>query len=272
MTATVLTASHPQPALPAVRPLPLAPALLYFGLPALMFRVLLYAGLDVLPDWGLSSFHATVVAFSVPCAILLVAAGIAYRAEGRPLTWAAFAERLRLRPMTWRQVLVALVAFVISWLGTGLLGLTALWLIAAFPALAPPDFFPALLDPRVRLTGEGFVSFVGEPLAGNWSVPLLYFVMLAFNIFGEEFWWRGIVLPRQELAHGRWTWVVHGLLWTLFHVPFYPWQIFALLPTCLSLAWVCQRQRNTTPGILVHWLYNGLPLVVALAAAAGLLR
>jgi membrane protease YdiL (CAAX protease family) len=159
----------------------------------------------------------------------------------------------------------------VGWLGTGALSVTALALIAAFPALAPPSFFPALLDPRTAMSGAAFAAFIGEPLTGNWSVPLLYFVMLFFNIFGEELWWRGIILPRQALAHGRWTWLVHGVLWTLFHVPFYPWQILALLPTCLALAWVCHRQQNTTPGIVMHWLFNGLPLLLALVAAAGLL-
>jgi len=28
----------------------------------------------------------------------------------------------------------------------------------------------------------------------------------------RELWWRGYILPRQELAFGRWTWIIHGLL------------------------------------------------------------
>jgi membrane protease YdiL (CAAX protease family) len=260
------------PALAAPRPLPLAPALIYFALPALMFRVLLYAGLEYLPNLGLSTFHATIVAVTVPCAILFALACTVFKAEGHPLTWAAFTARLRLRPMTWREVLVAIAAYLIGGLGTGLLGFTALGLIARFPALAPPAFFPALLDPRATVDGAAFLAFVGEPLQGNWSVPLLYFVMLFFNIVGEELWWRGIILPRQTLVHGRWTWLIHGTLWALFHVPFYPWQLFALLPTCLALAWVAQRQQNTTAGLLMHTLFNGLPLVIALAGAFGLVK
>jgi membrane protease YdiL (CAAX protease family) len=269
---TSLTAAPIDRAGPAgLRPLPLWPGLLYFALPALMFRLLLYAGLERLPALGLSSFHATVVAVSVPCAILLVLAVAAFKAEGHPLTWPALAARLRLRPMRLRDLGVTVAAFVVGWLGTGILGFTALAIINAFPALAPPAFFPALLDPRTAMSGAAFTAFIGEPLTGNWSVPLLYFVMLFFNIFGEELWWRGIILPRQALVHGRWTWLVHGVLWTLFHVPFYPWQAFALLPTCLALAWVCHRQQNTTPGIIMHWLFNGAPLLLALVAAAGLL-
>lgn len=260
------------PAAPALKPLPFWPALLIFVALGLLFRVLLYGGLAYLPGLGLSGFHATIVAVTVPCAVLFALAFAGFKAEGHPLTWAAFAARLRLRPMTLREVLVALAAFAAGTLGTGLLSVTALALIAAVPALAPPPFFPALLDPRATVSGEAFAAFVSEPLLGNWSVPLLYFVMLFFNIVGEELFWRGLLLPRQERAHGRWAWLVHGALWTLFHVPFYPWQIFALLPTCLALSWVAQRQQNTTAGLLMHTLFNGLPLVIAVAAAAGLLR
>jgi membrane protease YdiL (CAAX protease family) len=91
-------------------------------------------------------------------------------------------------------------------------------------------------------------------------VALLYLGIWVLNILGEELWWRGYVLPRQELVHGRRTWIVHGVLWTLFHVPFW-WNLIALLPSTLSLAFVTSRLRNTTPGIVAHLVLNGLGMV-----------
>ena len=79
-----------------------------------------------------------------------------------------------------------------------------------------PDFFPPILDPRVTLSKDVFVDFVGAPLPGNWSVFILYAIILSFNIFGEELWWRGYILPRQELSHGRFTWLIHGLIGSPF--------------------------------------------------------
>jgi hypothetical protein len=32
------------------------------------------------------------------------------------------------------------------------------------------------------------------------------------NIVGEEFVWRGVVLPRQEVAFGGRAWLVNGVL------------------------------------------------------------
>ena len=89
---------------------------------------------------------------------------------------------------------------------------TSRQIIAAIPAIAPPDFFPPVLDPRIRLSTAVLTDFVGAPLRGNWSAFILYAIVLSFNIFGEELWWRGYILPRQELSHGRFTWVVHGLM------------------------------------------------------------
>ena len=52
---------------------------------------------------------------------------------------------------------------------------------------------------------------VGD-LRGNWLVLFVSFVLLIVNVVGEGFWWRGVILPRQSLAFGRWTWVIHGVL------------------------------------------------------------
>jgi len=93
--------------------------------------------------------------------------------------------------------------------------------------------------------------------------------MLFLNIFGEELWWRGYILPRQEKVHGRWTWAIHGLLWLLWHVAFLPWQAFALLPICLFIPYVAQRRQNTWPAVIIH-LQNGIVLLLILAMVLGI--
>jgi membrane protease YdiL (CAAX protease family) len=51
-------------------------------------------------------------------------------------------------------------------------------------------------------------DFMGIALHGAWWILVYYaVVILVCNIGGEELWWRGYVLPRQELAFGRATWV-----------------------------------------------------------------
>ncbi len=52
--------------------------------------------------------------------------------------------------------------------------------------------------------------------------------VFVLNIVGEEFVWRGVALPRQEVAFGGRAWLVNGILWLLFHAAF-PWQVLLSL-------------------------------------------
>jgi len=250
------------------RPLPLWQALLYFGLPALLFRLSLYAATPALMRLGLPPFDAFIVSFTVSAAILFALAFGFCKRDGYAVSWSALKTRLRLLPIT-RKDWLWVIGGVVVYLTLGGLSFAAQLLISAFPAIAPPDFFPPFLKGDASFDLALFANYVGAPLQGNWRVALLYFVMLFFNIFGEELWWRGYILPRQEQAHGRWAWAIHGLLWWLWHLAFYPWQVVALLPICLIIPYVAQRRQNSWPGIIIHWA-NGISLLLVLAMVLGI--
>lgn len=254
-----------------LHPLPLWQAIFFFALPSLGFRLAIYWGMPTLMAAGLTQYEAFIVSFTVPSAILFALAFRFVQHEGIPMTWAGLKTRFRLHRLSRRDWLWTVGGFLIAFLGGGMLAGLTRQLIAAIPAMAPPSFFPPILDPRVTLSTAVFTDFVGTSLLGNWGAFILYAITLFFNIFGEELWWRGLILPRQELAHGRYTWVIHGLLWTLFHVSFYPWAFVSLLPVCLTIAYVSQRRQNNTPAIILHWLYNGLPLLFVLGMVLGLM-
>lgn len=84
----------------------------------------------------------------------------------------------------------------------------------------------------------------------------------------EEFWWRGLILPRQELAMGKVTWMVHGLLWTLFHL-FWFWNTLLILPMCLAISLMVYQRKNTTPAIIAHFLINGVGVIPIVAGVLG---
>lgn len=83
-------------------------------------------------------------------------------------------------------------------------------------------------------------------------------MILVCNIGGEELWWRGYVLPRQELAFGRATWVIHGILWSVFHLFMQPtlWDTVRMAITGVALSFVAQRTKSTWPGIVGHSFGN----------------
>lgn len=169
-------------------------------------------------------------------ASLFVGSLVAYWLEGNPLSWVPFEERFRLRRMSRRDWLwtAALSLFtLLSYLGLQ----TEVAALVTRGAIVIPDSVPDIVDPRVDQTLE---QLAGGPLKGNWSLAVMGLVMLFFNIFGEELWWRGYILRRQEVVHGRYTWMIHGGLWTLFHV-FKYWDFIAILPSALALSFVVSR-------------------------------
>ena len=83
-----------------IRPLGLVGSLLLFGVPALGFSWSLLSLLPSLTRQGYSNYAIFVITLLGPLAVLFFAALLAYRLEGRPWTWASFAERMRLRAMS----------------------------------------------------------------------------------------------------------------------------------------------------------------------------
>jgi len=254
-----------------VKPMSLWKSIIFFGVPAIGFRVSIYNIMPALMSAGLTQFEAFVVSFIVPFAILFALAIGFFKMENHPVTWTAMRERFRFHRLSKRDWAWTICGFVFAFLAGGMTIAAAAQLIAAIPAIAPPDTFPALLDPRVTISASVLTDFVGGSLRGNWGVFILYAMVLFFNIAGEELWWRGLILPRQELAHGRMTWLIHGVMWLLFHVPTYPWAIVSLVPVCLTIGFVSQRRQNNTTAFVIHALYNGLPLIFVLAMVLGLM-
>jgi len=129
----------------------------------------------------------------------------------------------------------------------------------AWPALESIRFFDPSAFHREFFSHFGPKDFMGMPLQGAWWI-LIYYAVLIFvcNIGGEELWWRGYVLPRQELAFGRSAWIIHGICWSVFHLFMQPtlWDTTRMAITGLALSFVAQRTRSTWPGIVGHSFGN----------------
>jgi membrane protease YdiL (CAAX protease family) len=235
------------------RPLGLAPSLLFFGLPALALILLFHLLMPALIRAGLLPFYAYSLALSSLFVGLIVAALVGYRLEGHPLSWSAFARRFRLHPMGRRDWLWTIVAFLVAFALLLAVQPATNWMIQS-GVIPVPASLPRFLDPRIALTGELYASAAGG-VEGNWLFLLTSLVVLCLNVVGEELWWRGYILPRQELALGRWTWPVHGVLWTAFHAALW-WNLLNLLPLTLGLAFVAVRRRSTTVGIATHTFHK----------------
>lgn len=198
--------------------------------------------------------------------IYFVASFVAYRLEGNPFTLTRFADRYRLHKIQgreWIWLLALFITFVIAISGVGIFGKE----LSSLPLLSMPDAFPPELDPSDRI-GRVPGEFMGASLKGQWWIAIIYFLGWVLNIFGEEFWFRGYILPRQEVAYGKWAWSVHGLMWAINHL-FQVWTLVILFPYAFLWAYLIQRGRNTWIPIIVHGLGNFVPLVVILMGVIG---
>jgi len=228
-----------------IKPRPFEPTgwvanLLLFGLPALGMVAAYYMIPPALvPFMPLS--EARMLAGSLVMVGLLIAALIGFLSEGHPRTFAAFVERFRLTPMKksgWFWALGGLVMYVV---------------LAVIANISVPLIYRAI----------GFTPPIETAEPWGLSALPLVLITLVFNILGEEIWWRGYILPRQELQFGQNAWIWHGILWAFFHA-FKWWTIPPLLFVCLVVPFVAQRTKSTWPGILSHLVVNGLGIVMAL--------
>ena len=252
---------------PMFKPMPLWMSVLILCMLVTVGTASLYLVLPAMDRAGVPMFWNFTLTVYGMFPLLLILALVGYRLEGRTLSIAGLGERFRIRRLDKREWLWTLGLLVVYVGGNLLLMPTAGWLAQVLP-LPLPESLPPAIDPRVAQSTIP-IEFLGLPLRGNWGIGLVYLLVLLLNIASEELWWRGYVLPRQELVHGKWTWLVHGLIWTLFHIPFW-WNLIALLPSTLSLSFVASRLKNTTPGIVVHLVLNGLGYIVMVLGILGI--
>jgi membrane protease YdiL (CAAX protease family) len=250
-----------------VSPLPLWRAVILFGVLAVLLCLSVYRLAPRLIALGLAPYLSLDAAFLLPFALLVCLSFAAYARGSYAWTWSALRERFRLGRMDREDWLWA--AGLLIFAGATYLPLRSVALrLVGQGAIPLPESIPQALDPRTRHPVEWSM---GGWVKGNWPLALISLSALFFNVFGEELWWRGYILPRQEAAHGRFAWVFHGLLWTLFHA-FKYWEFAALLPTCLAFGYVAQRRRSTWPGIVAHAALNGLESIYILLLVVGALR
>jgi membrane protease YdiL (CAAX protease family) len=249
-----------------LKPMPLPLALLYFGIPMLIFVLSVYLLIPFFKDQGLTEFMSYSLSLLIPLVLMFIVSLVALRLEGYPVTWETIQERFRLRRMDRTDWVWTVVSFIVMMVGAGIFGLLGQLLVIHGIIPLPENIPTVLLDPSVdpATMFTVFGDSLGPNAQGNWGLVVFSLILLAFNIFGEEFWWRGVILPRQELVHGKNTWLIHGTLWALFHA-FKYWQWIGLLPVCLTLSFVAQKRRNTWPGIITHFAVNGLSLVPILS-------
>jgi membrane protease YdiL (CAAX protease family) len=215
----------------------------------------------VSPDFNSDPLGAAVtriVLLTIGLIWLFVLSMIIVRKEEGDLRWTTVKRRLRLNmprdPKTgethrrlWLWVIPFVIAIVV-WEMALKSYVSELW-VSMFPFLAePPGYSLGAIFESQELLAR---------LVGAWWFFGLFVVFSVFNsILGEEFLFRGVLLPKMEGVFGKWSWVASGVLHAFWHVH-QPWVI---LETVISAAFLYTfpswRFRSTWMGIIVHSVQN----------------
>jgi uncharacterized protein len=178
---------------------------------------------------------------------------IIVRREQGELRWTTVKRRLRLntprepatgrpRARLWLWVVPFLVAVAVVELVLNT-PLENAW-VSVFPFLAEPQGYggEAIFESQEILAR----------LEGAWWFFALFVIQAAFNtILGEEFLFRGVLLPKMEGVFGRFSWVANSVLFGLFHVH-QPWGIPNSVLTGLLYTFPAYRYRSTWMAIILH--------------------
>jgi membrane protease YdiL (CAAX protease family) len=229
----------------------------------------------VSPDFNADPLGAGVtriVLLTIGLMWFFVLSMIIVRKEEGNLRWATVKRRLRLntprdpktgetRPRLWLWVIPFLIAIVV-------------WEIAlkSYVIELWVWIFPFFAEPLGYSFGVIFESQeILERLVGAWWFFGLFVVFAVFNsILGEEFLFRGVLLPKMEGVFGRWSWVASGVLHAFWHVH-QPWVILeTLISAAFLYAFPSWRFRSTWMGVIVHSVQNVFFLFLLLGLVLGL--
>jgi membrane protease YdiL (CAAX protease family) len=185
--------------------------------------------------------------------IVFIASLLAYKFERNKFNFKDFSLRFRLKKMSgkdWFWTTLLILVVLITYFG---LTFTSKWL-ASFKLFAPHPDFPTDMSPEGVSNLKQGILF-GMTLKGKWWIVIAYFIGWVLNILGEEFWYRGWMLPRQEVAFGKFAWIMNGAVFTFQHW-MQPWNFLSILPGALFMSFVLQLRKNTWIGIIQHGLIN----------------
>jgi len=195
----------------------------------------------------------------------VVSMWIVYREEG-DLRWATIRCRFWLNkprdPKTgeskarlfWWLVPGSLLTAVIGFVLADYIDAPLAWL---FPSLATP-----LYSDLSQLSTPEFL--------GAWWLMGIFLVSFAFNYFlGEEFLFRGVLLPKMKGVFGKWDWVANAVLFGLYHIHWAP-SMLSIIVMGLPGIWLSRRFRSNWMYIIIHGVEGLMTFVAILGIILGM--
>jgi len=112
--------------------------------------------------------------------------------------------------------------------------------------------FPFFAEPEGYDMSSMFTPELRAQMVGAWGLLALIFVESFFNTFlGEEFLFRGVLLPKMEGVFGKWDWLANGVIFGFYHLH-QPWGILNSIVTGIIFAFTGKRFHSNWFPIILH--------------------
>jgi uncharacterized protein len=157
---------------------------------------------------------------------------------------------------------------------------------AVYYAIYPQLFDPNLERLQAMLPAEGpspWIFILIQTIQAILIAPLIN----SFFTFGEEFGWRGYLLPKLMPLGGRMAVLISGVIWGAWHWPViamghnyglnyagWPWlgmlaMVWFTLVAGIFLSWVTLRSASVWPAVIGHAAINGIAGIAVLPLVLG---
>jgi membrane protease YdiL (CAAX protease family) len=119
-----------------------------------------------------------------------------------------------------------------------------------------------------QISFNGIQQFEFAKLHKQQEYPFFMFLTVLVTVIiiplKEEIIFRGYLLQKQEIALGKYAWILNGFAFTLAHLIVYDFATLLLIsPFSFLVAYKVQKHKDTSIGLLAHFFMN-LPFVIKL--------
>ena len=130
----------------------------------------------------------------------------------------------------------------------------------------------AWLFPGLKMPAYADMNQLASPeFVGQWWILGIALVSFLFNyLLGEEFLFRGVLLPKMQGVFGKYDWIANAVLFGFYHMHL-AWNLPSIIVSNLTYSWPARRFRSNWMAILVHGVESIPTLVIILAVILGLM-
>lgn len=225
-----------------LKPIPFGQTFLFFIFPTIGIIISLKILLPFFVSIGFKQNVAYMVSMTCTLFPILLTSLIAFKIEGNRFSIKTLLKRFRIKPLTKKDWLWILIGFLAISILSGIFqfGIEYLCEILDIKYFTiPPEF--------------GFRRIQIQ----EWWIFLIHLFYFICNILGEEFLYRGYLLPKQELSNPKIAWLLNGGLWFMTHLGV-GLPVITMIPLFIVVPFVVQKQKNTSIGIIIHGLIAGM--------------